>query len=185
MPRGEALLKKKTTYGLSPRQLIRLLAIGRKGGDAPIGASVSKTPAEILGGILSSTLPLDPDSPNSLPVVLDWTGRKVLSASGRKIGDLLAEPKTDLEVLRGLKEYGKTLASGTSAKAKQAASTAIYYAAIASALVFHNRRITQLSKEKLRAAYSKLQEKASDFPEIQNLFRKALALCEQEPKSRR
>jgi hypothetical protein len=135
MPRGEALLKKKTTYGLSPRQLIRLLAIGRKGGDAPIGASVSKTPAEILGGILSSTLPLDPDSPNSLPVVLDWTGRKVLSASGRKIGDLLVEPKTDLEILRGLKEYGKTLASGTSAKAKQVAATAIYYAAIASVLV--------------------------------------------------
>ena len=172
-------MKKKTAYGLSPRQIIRLLAIGKKGGDAPTGAGVSKTPAEILGGILSSTLPLDPDSPNSLPVVLDWTGRKVLSASGRKIGDLLVEPKTDLEVLRGLKEYGKTMASGTSAKAKQAAATAIYYAAIASILVFHEHKISHHSYERLDKAFTKIERKPWVWPELKDLFQKARAFCRQ------
>ena len=170
-------MKKKTTYGLSPRRLTRLLAIGKKGGDAPTGTGVSKTPAEILRGILSSTLPLDPDSPNSLPVVLDWTGRKVLSASGRKIGDLLVDTKTDLEVLRGLKEYGKTMASGTSVKAKQVAATAIYYAAIASVLVFHEHKISHHSYERLDKAFTKLERKSWVSPELKDFFGKAQAFC--------
>jgi len=79
-----------------------------------------------------------------------------------------------------VKEYSKTLASRGRPKANQLAGKAIYYAAIASALVFHDRRITQPSYEKLQEAYARLDEKPWGFSKLNELFRRVRAVCRQE-----
>jgi len=93
--------KEKTTCGLSPRRLARILAIGSRPGDARNSSPSNPTPAEVLQDILSIELPLGPSSPSSLPAILDRPCREVLTAARRTIGDLLLDAETDLEILRG------------------------------------------------------------------------------------
>lgn len=180
---GHVKEKEETTYGLSPKQLARLLAMGKRGAHAQNGSAPSPTPAELLQDILSSELPLDPTSPDSLPALLNWPSHKVLAASGQTVGNLLSNPKTDLGILIALKDYGKALARRGGPEAKQVAATALYYAAIASALVFHDRRITQLSYEKLHKAYAEFEQKPWGSPELKHLFREARAICQKRSRT--
>lgn len=177
---GIVRVKKKTIYGLSPERLARILALAARPGDSAKSSPSEPTPAEVLQGILSAGPPLDPSAPNSLPTILDWPCREVLTAARRKIGELLLDPETDLEILRALKEYGKTLAGRRRTESQQIAATAIYYAAIASALVFHDRRITRLSCQKLHEAFTRLEGEQWVPSELKDLLRRAGAECRQE-----
>jgi hypothetical protein len=96
------------------------------------------------------------------------------------MSDLLLTPSTDLTVLETLKNYAKELARSGGPEAKQTAATVIYYAAIASALVFHSHKITRHSYEKLHRAYTELEQKPWIPSELMGLFGRALALCQQE-----
>lgn len=174
------MVKEETTFGVSPRRLAKLLALGvQRGKDNPGGGG---TPAEVLREILDTQLPLDPTLPNSLPTVLSWTSDEVLSAAGRTLRDLLLDPETHLVVIRTLKDYGKGLVRRPGPGAKQAAATVIYYGAIANGLVFHGRKITQHSYRTLHKAYTELRRKSWIPSELKDLFRRALAVCRQQKR---
>ena len=172
-------MKEETTHGLGPQQLARLLAIGLRAHHSQGNPGNSQTPADVLQNILDRELPLDPASPNSLPTVLNWTSDEVLSAAGRTIRDLLLNPQTHLVVVRTLKDYGKGLVRRAGSGAKETAATVIYYAAIASALVFHGRKITRHSYGTLYEAYTELGKKTWIPSELKDLFGRAHAICRQ------
>jgi len=146
-------VKEDTTYGLSPGQLARLLVIGVEGMQDQNNPGSSRPPEEILQDMLSGKLPVDPAVPDSLPEVLNWPSDQVLAAASHTMSDLLLNSTTDLTVFKTLKDYAKELARRGGPETKRAAATVIYYAAIASALVFHNERITQHSYGKLYESY--------------------------------
>lgn len=177
-------MKDETTNGLSPRQLARLLAIGVEGMHAQDNPGSRRSPEEILQNMLSGELPLDPAIPDSLPDVLNWPSDKILAAAGRSMSDLLLNSSTDLTVLETLKDYAKELARRGGPEAKQAAATVIYYAAIASALVFRNQKITEHSYEHLCKAYGQLEDKPWIPSELKALFRKAYAVCQRQKGKR-
>jgi hypothetical protein len=129
--------------------------------------------------MLSNKLPLDPAIPDSLPAVLKRPCDEVLAAAGKTMSDLLLDLETDLAVIKALKTCGKQLARGGVPDAKQEAGTAIYYAAIANSLVFHQHKITEQSYEKLGQAYTRLEQKPWIPSELKNLFKKAEAICQQ------
>jgi hypothetical protein len=172
-------VREDRTYGLSPARLGRLLALGQQGGPGQANPRHGPTVSELLQEILSSDLPLDPTLPDSLPVVLNWPSHEVLAVSGQTIGELLLDCRTDLEVIKTLKDYGKELARRGRPGMKQAAATAIYYAAIASALVFHRHKITKHSYRSLQEAYAELEQKPWVSSGLKDLFRRALAVCRQ------
>ncbi len=175
-------MKDETTYGLSPEQLARLLAIGLPGSEAQDDTAAPPTPAEVLRDMLESKLTLDPAIPESLPAVLNRPCEEMLPAAGRTISDLLLDSKTDLSVIKAVKDYAKELARRGGTDAQEAAATTIYYAAIASALVFHGHKITRHSYEKLQEAYAELEQKPWGSSELKDLFRKALAICQERER---
>jgi hypothetical protein len=171
--------KDETTYGLSPERLARLLAIGLQSADDLNNLSTGRGPGEILMEMLTLELPLGPAVPDSLPAVLNRPCDEMLGVARQTLRDLLLDSKTDLAVIKTLKDYGKKLVRRGGPEAKQAAATVIYYAAIASALVFHAHKITQHSCQTLREAYAELEQKPWVPPELKDLFRRAKAACHQ------
>ncbi|MDP2895877.1 MAG: hypothetical protein Q8Q12_04870 [bacterium] len=172
-------MKEETTDGVRPQRVAWLLAIGLKGGHSEGNPGEGQTPAEVLENILGTQLPLDPTLPNSLPTILSWTSEEVLSAAGKTIRDLLLNSETHLMVIKTLKDYGKGLVRRAGFGAKETAATVIYYAAIASALVFHGRKITRHSYGTLYEAYTELGRKSWIPCELKDLFGKAHAICRQ------
>jgi len=167
-------MNKETTYGLRPEQLARLLGLAAESEEAPKRAGTSRTPAKLLRELLASERLLDPQTPDSLPAVLNRPCNEVLAARGRTMNDLLLDSETDLTVVQTLKDYGKEFARRRGSKAKQAAATVIYYGAIASALVFHGKKISQHSHQKLHDAYTQLEQKPWIPSELKDLFRRAM-----------
>jgi len=171
-------MKEETTYGMSPERIARLLAIGLERTDREDDLLATGTPAEALEDMMVGALPLDPAMPDSLPGVLKQPCEEMLAVADRTMGDLLLDSKTDLAVIKVLKDYGKELVRCLP-EAKQAAATAIYYAAIASALVFNEQKITQHPYDKLHRAFADLEEKPWIPSELKDLFRKARKVCRQ------
>ncbi|MDP2897086.1 MAG: hypothetical protein Q8Q12_11105 [bacterium] len=169
-------MKEETTYGVSPKRLVRLLAIGLEKNDGENNLGDMRTPADELRDMLGAKLPLDPAKSDSLPAILKRPCDEMLSAYGQTIGYLLLSPKTDLNVIRTLKDYFKELVSRRPPNAKQAAAIVVYYAAIASALVFHRQKISRHSYDKLHQAYTELEQKPWVPSELKCLFEKAGAI---------
>ncbi len=171
-------MKEETTYGLSPKRLARLLAIGLEKDDGENNPADTRTPAEELRHILGAKVTLDPAKSDSIPAILKRPCDEMLSACGQTIGYLLLSPETDLNVIRTLKDYFKELVSRRPPNAKQAASIVLYYAAIASALVFHRHKISHHSYEKLNEAFAQLNEKPWIATELKALLKRAQEICE-------
>jgi hypothetical protein len=124
-----------------------------------------RTAAEVLEEMLSSKLPPE-----------EGVG------ADKTIGNLFLDPKSDLTVIKTLKEYGRELVRCADSETRKSAATTIYYAAIASALVFHRTKVTQHSYGKLQKAYEDLEQKTWISYDLKDLFKKAKAAC-QERKS--
>ena len=173
-------MKDNTTYGLSPEQLARLLAIGLQDPDRASRAHLTGTPADMLRDMLADDLSLDPTVSDSLPAVLKRPCDEMLASAGRPLGYLLLNRTTDLAVLKTLKDYAKELVSRGESKAGKAAATVIYYAAIASALVFHGSKITRHSCGALQKSYKDLERKEWIPSDSKDLFKKAKAVCREK-----
>jgi hypothetical protein len=98
--------------------------------------------------------------------------------AGKTLVEVLLGPRTDLGLLRAIKECCKRLSSGLESKAEAAIATTLYYAAVASALVYHNKKITQHSWDALDEAYRLLMDKPWMDPELAELFSRARSFCQ-------
>lgn len=176
-------MKERTKYEPSPEKMARLPSAHARGSSAGGNLCSDQPPDEFLHDILANKLVLDPAVPHSLPSLLNWSFGEVLAAAGQTMAHLLLNPKTDLAVIRTIKDYGKELARRGDTDGEQVAGTAVYYAAIASALVFHRHRITQYPLEKLHEAFSRLRQKPSIPSELKRLFEKAIHSCQQPIKN--
>lgn len=172
-------MKEETTYGLSPDRLARLLALGLQDSEKEEESPEDQSSGEVLQEMLDRELSVDPATPDSLAAVLKRPPDEVVAGT-QTLGDSLLGSETHLEVIKTLKDYGKELVRSEGSEARKAAATAIYYAAIGSALLFHNRKITQHSFEKLEEAFADLEQKDWIPPDLQDLFLRALAACQEQ-----
>jgi hypothetical protein len=170
-------VEEETTYGLSPEQLAHLLAMGLHQKDKRGSGEVSRTNSDMLEDMLKSELPLDPAIPESLPAVLKRPCEELSDVAGQTLSQLLLSPETDLAVIRALKDYGKALSRRGARKSGRAGAIVIYYAAIASALVFHRHKITRHSYETLREALLQLAKKNWISAELRELLRMGREAC--------
>jgi hypothetical protein len=170
--------KESTTFGLSPETLARILKIGSDASRAEDEVSEERKKAELLADWLEATLPLDAALVGSLPKVLRRLCQELGPLASEPFGKLLQDPNTDLRAIRRIKGYSKKLVSRARSDAEHDAAVAIYYAAIANALLFHNRRITKFSYVGLKESFSAIVEQNWLTADLKRLFNDACEFCD-------
>ena len=115
---------------------------------------------------------------DSLLDMLHGFRRDLLPLSGRPLGELILSPTTDLAVLQTIKAHGKQLASRPGcSESERDCGLSLYFAAIASAVLFHSQKITTHSYENLERSFRSLSEKPWMASNLAELFAQAKTLC--------
>jgi hypothetical protein len=172
--------KRQTTFGLSPEKIAELLNIGSGIAQSEKEANQNQIKAELLRDRLAETLPLNPSMLKFMPKVLVHMCHKLEVLAGKPIGKLILDPQTDISLVKNIKDYSKNLSESAKTEAENDTSVAIYYAAIANALVYHNLHITKFSFQSLRRSFYSLVSKPWMSADFVNLFKKAKQICQSE-----
>lgn len=91
---------------------------------------------------------------------------------------LLFNPDTNISILHKIRKQGKNLLRQSKSPVQKDVATVLYYAAIASALFFHNEKISKLSRDKLIHTLSVLSQ-ANWLPsDLSILFQNAQLRCQ-------
>jgi hypothetical protein len=113
----------------------------------------------------------------SLPAVFRNLCQELEPLAGKTFGRLLQDPNTNIAAIRKIKNYSKKLIASAKSEAENNAATAVYYGAIASALVFHDQTITRLSYSTLTESFSGLVEHKWLTPDLAELYERACKYC--------
>ncbi len=114
---------------------------------------------------------------DSLAMMVGRLGYEVQAAAGRSLQEVLLSAQTDLGLLQAIKDCSKRLSAGLDSKTEAAMATTIYYAALASALVHHDRRITRRSYDELERSFMAFAARKWIPPELAVLFQRAGDHC--------
>ncbi len=169
-----------STSEASPDRLARLLEVGLDSQDQERSDQPPAITGDLLRARLAGTLPLDESVVDALPVILQRPCEELAPLSNKTLGEVLLDSQTDLPATKTLKEYGKTLALRHRSDADHDSAIAIYYAAIASALMFHDQKITQYSYADLASSFEMLIHKPWMVPELDRHFSEARKFCQQK-----
>lgn len=173
--------KESTTFGLSPEKLARLLKIGSDESQSETNAGQrEQKKARLLQDWLAATLPVDAVFVESLPRVLRRLYQELKPLGSRPFGTLLQDPEADMSVIKKIKDCSKKLVESAKSEAEHDAATAVYYAAIASALVFHDQRITSFSYVNLMNSFASLKEQSWLTAELVKLYGEAYDSCQEK-----
>jgi adenylate kinase len=139
--------------------------------------AAEKDRAELLLDTLASKLPVNPALLESLPAVLMSLSEELQSVSGLPLGHLLQNSKTKTTLLRRIKDFGKELGTSANDEIERDVALAIYFAAIACALLFHNVKISEYSYKELEQSFKTLSKHDWLPPNLSRHFKKARRYC--------
>ncbi len=175
-------MNKDSTSGLSPKRLARLLGIGLESEQEKDRGKSDFNTAELLNVRLEGILPLDTTIVEELPAILGRLFRDFIPCDRKNLGQVLTNPKADLDTIQKIRGYAKKMASRKEPGAEKTVAVAIYYAAIANALLYHDIKITTHSYESLTDSFQRLSGKPWMSAELTGLLKKACALCRKKCK---
>jgi hypothetical protein len=161
-----------STVGLGPERLARLLALG-----ANTPGQEDQATAEILRAWLASPVPVNPAEEGSVPALLHRPCKELEPLAGKPLSAVLFDPAADRAVIVTLKDYFKTMSLQWKGGALYSPAVALYYAAIAAALVLQGCKITSHSYYGLDRSLATLVKKPWLVPELGELFAKTHAVC--------
>lgn len=175
--------KKSTTFGLTPEKVSNLLKVCAESSKKDVNVETKQKRTELLQDRLSETL-LTGSSKNS-PLSKELTHLCYISgiAAGESIRNLLINPGTDIELIKKIKDYGKSLSQSTKVNVEHDTANAIYYAAISHALVYHNLKITKFPYKELEKALSFFTQTDWVSTDLLNLFNSAVRYCREQLKN--
>lgn len=176
------MTKESTSFGLEPEQVQHLLKIGEdaKDSDRPMKRNESKR--EILRRQLAVPLPLEKSQIDMLPAALSQLCRTLGLLAGESINSLVQDPTTDISLILRIKQYSRELSATCESEDDREVATALYYAAIAHALCFHDSKISQFSYGKLEKAFGRLAKERWVSSEFRVVFKKARRICREKAK---
>ena len=152
-------MEKESTFGLRLDQMASLFSMGISELDPSDENGERERMAALLQEQLASALVRHSLLFDTLMMMLDQQGHDTCALAGGSLGEVLLSPRSDIGLLRGIKECSKNLSERLNSHAESALATTLYFAALASALVHHDRKITQHSYEKLDESFALLIEK--------------------------
>ena len=166
---------KSTTYGLKPEKVAELFNIAKDADSAPVDTNQDKS--ELIIEKLNETVPIFFSTEQNPTQKLHRLKHTIAVLSGEPIGKLLYDSKTDIKLIRMIKDYARKLTSKAESKVEHHVSNTIYFAAIAYALVYHNIKITSYSFEKLNIFFNQLSNENWIPETLCNLFTRANEYC--------
>ena len=170
-------MENESTHGLRLDQLAGLFSLGVEDPDPAGAAGHDEKMAGLLREQLSCVLPKDMLLFDALVMMMGRLGCDVRSLAGRSLLEVLLSPQSDVGLLQAIKDCSKKLSFSLDSKMEAALATTIYYAALASALVHHDRKITQYSYEALDRSFATFAAKKWIPPELSALFLRAGGIC--------
>ena len=132
---------------------------------------------ETLQRLLQTALPLKEVLAQALPMVIQRVCQELDALSTGAMEKALLDPDTAQSVIEHIKAHAKQITRRTTSAVEKEAATVLYYAAIASALVFHNKRITKSSYTKLKRSFDSLAAMTWVSKEIAGLLGDAARVC--------
>jgi hypothetical protein len=169
--------KSSENLELNIEQSTSLLRICLGEEDPNADRTEEKDRANVLHDLLGSKLPVNPALLESLPPVLRALSEELKSVSGLPLGDLLQDSKTKIAIIRRIKDFAKELGNSTKDKIERDVALALYFAAIAAALVFHDARISQYNYKQLEQSFEKLGRHDWITPGLAALYEGAQKCC--------
>jgi len=168
-------MENESIHGLRLDQLADVFSIGVDDPD-PVGGN-DEGMAGLLREQLSCVLPRGSLLFDALVMMMGRLGCDVQSLAGRSLLEVLLSPQSDLGLLQAIKDCSKKMSFSLDSKMEAALATTIYYAALASALVHHDRKITQYSYDALDRSFTTFAAKKWIAPELAALFLRAGGIC--------
>jgi hypothetical protein len=166
-----------STFGLNRDKLGKLWEMGEERPRDEKEADTRTRKAELLQDQLAESLPLNAGMQHLLPKVFTAVCRKLKPFTGNSFKELIMDPRTDPLILETIKDFHKKQAESATSDLNQEIAAIIYYLAIASALVYHDTRITKFPYKELARTFAELNESNWLLPDIKNLFGQAYNLC--------
>lgn len=169
-------------FELNVEQSTNLLRLCLHPDQQPKDETEEKDRASVLLDVLGSKLPVNPALIESLPPVLRALSEELKSISGLPLGDLLQDSQTKIGVIRRIKDFAKELGNSAKDKIERDVALAVYFAAIAGALVAHDVRLSEYSYEKLAQSFETLGKHDWITPGLATLYREARKYCARKCK---
>ncbi|MBN1506402.1 MAG: hypothetical protein JW955_06130 [Sedimentisphaerales bacterium] len=169
------MTEKRTVFGIDPQDIRQFLddclAPTRDSADEAVPIE------QLLQEQLAEKCPV------SRPVqsgsgLIDEVQDKVCLRLSRPIQAVLSDDRTSLDTLRDIKDRYKKWAEKASNKKMQRVYATIYFAAIARALIAHNKRITRHSPAYLAQSFQVLADEPWMAPTLKELYRQAQQACQ-------
>jgi hypothetical protein len=173
----EKVEEKSNTFGLDPDKMADLLRIGFETGGSAADVSADEEKGELLLDRLAEPLLLDPSFVRLLPDVPHLLSNAMELCSGNTIGDLLLNKDVEVGLLKKVKDLNNKFSRRTDSKVEKDVAIAIYYAAIASVLVFHGQKITGFEYSDLEKSFEQLKGKSWMSTDLRDLFKRACEVC--------
>jgi len=166
-------MDKDMTSDLSPDQLADLLGITFDAPSSESNDAVTDNNAQLIEAQLVGTLALDTTVLDNLPTVIGQLDKDVFGGGGETLGKVLTDPGSDMETIKKIKRYAKSISSQKNSEGERTVAVVIYYAAIANALLFHKVKITAHSDETLKTQFQKFSGRPWMSKELARLFTNA------------
>jgi len=170
-------MTRDTTSGLGSDKLAQLLRLGADEQNVGDPEDSERQKARQLAALLNRSVPAKAVVIQTLPAIMQQVCQALESLSTSHMDEVLLDPNSDVAVIEPIKSYAKQLTKSASTDVEREVALVLYYAAIASALVFHNKHITKNSTAKLGKSFKRLSALAWVDKKIVGLLKDATTLC--------
>ncbi len=163
----------KTTYGLDLNRLKKLLSLGGEEDCPQGGRCTNKIEGHIPMEELDRPLSRMSRFLEPLAAELQNTGIHLPKAGDHQepsLLDILLQPTSPFEWICIIKDFGKRMSGDEIPENDRIVGIVLYYASIASAGLFHGKKITQSSDGKLRKAFENFSGKSWIPADLKKLF---------------
>jgi len=162
------------TTKMENAQKKRLFNLGLEAAHSLRDVDSDQVKAHYILDMLASKLPADPDIEENLPDLLRALKPKLRSVTGETIGTLLLSTDTNITDIKKIKDQAKQKGTAAKNESERDAFLAVYYAAIAYALVYHNKIISNFGSHELIQAFQYFCDQKWLTTDLIKLFRLAL-----------
>ncbi|MEJ2702732.1 MAG: hypothetical protein P8Z79_09860 [Sedimentisphaerales bacterium] len=162
-------------FDLTTPQKARLLRLAMEVPDSVSEGTDQRS--DLLYDFLKCPLPQEESLANFIPAPVKGFLETTGSFRGAPMADLLADPTTQVSIIERIKEYAKQSGMSVKSEGQTDVLLSVYYAAIAHALLFHDKKLSEHSYGHLISAFQALAEKEWVSLVLRQLFSKAHEHC--------
>ena len=168
----------RTVCGSKSTRLAQLLSIGIEASQTEDLRSKQQRKSDLLCDLLATKMPLgDPPAKEASSQQSPGFPHTITSVLSESLESYLLQEDTSIAILERIKAHSAQLSRTSSSPIEQEPANVLYYAAIAGALVYHNRRITEFSLKELHTSLGMLSELPWLPVSLKRLFERGMDLC--------